>query len=128
MLVVPADGHAWEATVDLRVDDHAEPLAELRRLLVLSRAYALATEADDLAAAGAFDEAASLYERASTLAPQSDELVFWAGLAIAARDLDAGVAKVRQAAAANPNWLVLLDRLSADFAPAGPAVRGALGR
>jgi hypothetical protein len=35
---------------------------------------------------------------------------------------------VRQAAEKQPNWLVLLDRLSADFAPAGASVREALRR
>ena len=67
---------------------------------------------------------ASLYQRAAELAPDSDELLFWSGLAIAqAGDLDGGVAAVRRAAEENPNWLVLLDRLSPEFAPAGEAVR-----
>src|SRR4051812_13270962 len=39
MVVVPAEGEAWRARVDLRVEDHPEPLAELRRLLGLQRAY-----------------------------------------------------------------------------------------
>ena len=43
-------------------------------------------------------------------------------------DLEAGADAVRRAAAARPDWLVLLDRLSPDFAPAGPEVRRALGR
>jgi hypothetical protein len=54
----------------------------------------------------------------------SDELRFWSGLAHAqAGDLDAGVAEVRSAAEANPNRLVLLQRLSPEFAPAAEAVR-----
>ena len=128
LLTVPAAGAPWESTVDLRVDDHREPLGELRRLLGLGRAYALAGRADELIAAGAFAEASELYERAARMAPDADELVFWAGLAIARRDLQGGVEKVRQAAAVNPNWLVLLDRLSPDFAPTGAEVRRALGR
>ena len=128
LVVVPAQGTAWEATADLRVDDHREPLVELRRLLHLSRAYALAGEADELLAAGSIEEACQLYERAAGLAPDADELVFWSGLAIARRDLRVGCEKVLQAAEVNPNWLVLLDRLSPDFAPAGADVRDALGR
>ncbi|MET0824773.1 MAG: DUF1028 domain-containing protein, partial [Solirubrobacterales bacterium] len=42
LLVVPAQGEPWETVVDLRVEDSPEPLAELRRLLALDRAYALA--------------------------------------------------------------------------------------
>jgi uncharacterized Ntn-hydrolase superfamily protein len=39
IVVVAAEGKPWEREIDLRVDDHPEPLAELRRLLRLRRAY-----------------------------------------------------------------------------------------
>jgi len=39
ILVVAAEGEPWDREVDLRVDDHPEPLAELRRLVRLRRAY-----------------------------------------------------------------------------------------
>jgi uncharacterized Ntn-hydrolase superfamily protein len=53
VLVVAAEGRHWEREVDLRVDDHPEPLAELRRLVRLRRAYRTMREppgptADDL--------------------------------------------------------------------------------
>ena len=90
----------------------------------LQRAYDLAGAGDELLAAGRTDEAGELYRRAAELAPSSDELLFWSGLARAqAGDLEGGVAAVRRAAEENPNWLVLLDRLSPEFAPAGEAVR-----
>jgi uncharacterized Ntn-hydrolase superfamily protein len=124
MVVVPADAEPWRRTVDLRVEDHQEPLSELRRLLTLQRAYDLAGAADELLAAGRTDEAGELYRRSAAIAPDAHELLFWAGLARAqAGDLEGGVAAVRRAAEENPNWLVLLDRLSPEFAPAGAAVR-----
>jgi uncharacterized Ntn-hydrolase superfamily protein len=127
MVVVPPDGEPWRRTVDLRVEDHSAPLTELRRLLSLQRAYDLAGAADELLAAGRTAEAGDLYREASRLAPDSDELLFWAGLALAqAGELEAGVDAVRRAAERQPNWLVLLDRLSPDFAPAGARVRAAL--
>jgi uncharacterized Ntn-hydrolase superfamily protein len=127
MIVVPADGEPWRRTVDLRVEDHDVPLDELRRLLRLQRAYDLAGAGDELLAAGRTEEAGAYYTQAAQLAPNSDELLFWSGLAAAqAGDLEAGVAAVRRAAEENPNWLVLLDRLSPEFAPAGEAVRQAL--
>ena len=127
LLVAPAAGEPWQLRVDLRVEDHADPLAELRRLLGLKRAYELAGEADELMGEGRAEEAAGRYERASELAPESDELLFWAGLAIAQNgDVPAGADAVRRAAAIHPGWLTLLDRLSPDFAPAGAAVRQAL--
>jgi uncharacterized Ntn-hydrolase superfamily protein len=129
LVVAPALGEPWEVRLDLRVEDHADPIGELRRLLRLQRAYELAGEADELMGKGRMDEAAPRYLRAAELAPESDELLFWAGLAIAQKgDLDAGVDAVRRAAAVQPGWLTLLDRLSPDFAPAGAAVRSALER
>jgi uncharacterized Ntn-hydrolase superfamily protein len=129
LLVVPAEGEAWRARIDLRVEDHADPVAELGRLLALQRAYELAGTADELMAADRAQAAGELYRRAAELAPGSDELLFWAGLALAhAGDLDAGADAVRRAAEVQPNWLVLLDRLSPDFAPAGAEVRRALDR
>jgi uncharacterized Ntn-hydrolase superfamily protein len=129
MVVVPPEGEPWRARVDLRVEDHAEPLAELRRLLGLQRAYELAGEGDELLAAGRSAEAGERYRAAQALAPESDELLFWAGLAMAqAGELEAGADAVRRAAAVHPNWLVLLERLSPDFAPAGADVLRALGR
>jgi uncharacterized Ntn-hydrolase superfamily protein len=129
LLVAPAEGEAWQTRIELRVEDHPEPLTELWRLLELRRAYELADEADNLMGAGRTDDACALYRRAAELAPESDELLFWSGLAIAqGGDLDAGVDAVRRAAVVNPDWLVLLDRLSSTFAPAGDAVRRSLGR
>jgi uncharacterized Ntn-hydrolase superfamily protein len=40
LLVVPGEGLPWEVVIDLRVDDHPEPLDELRRLLDLQEGYA----------------------------------------------------------------------------------------
>ena len=128
LLVVPAAGEAWQFRADLRVDDHADPVGELRRLLGLQRAYELAGEGDELAAAGDAEAAAGRYVRAAELAPESDELLFWAGLAIAQQgDVAAGADAVRRAASVHPGWLTLLERLSPEFAPAGAAVRRQLG-
>ena len=39
LLVVEGEGRSWETVFDLRVDDHPEPLTELRRLLDLAGGY-----------------------------------------------------------------------------------------
>jgi uncharacterized Ntn-hydrolase superfamily protein len=39
IVVVGPEGDSWEREVDLRVDDHSDPLGELRRLLRLRGAY-----------------------------------------------------------------------------------------
>ena len=127
LLVVPAEGEPWQTRVDLRVEDHRDPIEEIARLLGLQRAYELAGQADELMAADQPVEAGALYRRAAELAPGSDELLFWAGLALAhAGDFEAGVDAVRRAIAVHAGWATLLERLSPDFAPAGEQVRAAL--
>jgi uncharacterized Ntn-hydrolase superfamily protein len=129
LLVVPAEGEPWRTRIDLRVEDHHDPHGELQRLLGLWRAYDLAGAADELMAAGRGDDAGALYRQAAELAPGSDELLFWSGLAVAgAGDVEEGAAIVHRASEVQPNWLVLLERLSPDFAPAGAQVLRALGR
>jgi uncharacterized Ntn-hydrolase superfamily protein len=126
LLVVPAAGEAWRARFDLRVDDHGDPLAELRRLLRLGRAYELAGRADELLAEGAREAARGLYVQAAQVAPEADELAFWAGLGVAADDLDAGVQLLRRAVAQKPSWLTLLERLPAELEPTAEPLRAAL--
>ena len=128
LLVVPAErGEAWRRSVDLRVEDHPDPIAELARLLVLHRAYALAEEADGLVAEGRIDEAGERYAAAAELAPRSDELLFWAGLArVQSGDREGGLEQVRRAVDANPGWLELLPRLSPEVAPSAATVLEAL--
>lgn len=128
ILVVPATGQPWEHVVSLRVEDHPDPLPELRRLVSLQEAYALATRGDDLVSEGRHDEAAETYRAASELAPENDELRFWAGLGHAqAGDVDTGVRLVREAIAQHAGWRDLLDRLSAEVAPSAAFVRDRLG-
>ena len=127
LLVVPAVGEPWRTTVDLRVDDAAEPLAELDRLLDLHDAYGLATAGDDLTGQGLHDEAGDAYAAASALAPGNHELLFWAGLAAAqAGDMPLALERVRGAIALRPAWRDLLARLEPDVAPSAAAVRAAL--
>jgi uncharacterized Ntn-hydrolase superfamily protein len=129
ILVVPAEGEEWETTVSLGVDDHPEPLVELRRLVALREAYDLAGRADALVIDGHHDEAARLYGEASLLAPDNHELLFWAGLGAAqSGDLDLGLDRVRRAIAQQPGWAVLLPRLPADVAPSASAVVDRLAR
>jgi uncharacterized Ntn-hydrolase superfamily protein len=127
IVVAPAEGEPWRLRVDLRVEDHPEPLDEIERLLDLSDAYRLATEADYLVGAGRHKEAAELYTRAGGLAPGNHELVFWAGIAAAeGGDMQRALELVRQAIGMQPGWAALLERLQPDIAPSAAAVRAAL--
>jgi uncharacterized Ntn-hydrolase superfamily protein len=127
ILVVPAAGEAWETVVSLRVEDHPEPLIELRRLVALHDAYELASEGDEAVGEGRHGDAARLFARASALAPDNHELLFWAGLGSAQGGaLDAGVAQVRTAIEMHAGWRALLERLTPEVAPAAAAVRDRL--
>jgi uncharacterized Ntn-hydrolase superfamily protein len=127
LLVAPAEGEPWRRTVDLRVEDHDEPLAELDRLLDLADAYALATQGDELVGAGRHEEAADRYTRAAALAPDNHELLFWSGLAAAqGGDMDTALQRVRRAIELQPGWRDMLGRLEPEIAPSAAAVRAAL--
>jgi uncharacterized Ntn-hydrolase superfamily protein len=128
LVVVPAEGERWHRVVELRVEDHPEPLEELRRLLDLADAYALASEGDDLVGEGRHAEAAERYRRAAELAPESQELLFWAGLSLArGGDVEEAAAKVMRAIDLHAGWGDLLARLDPEISPGADAVREALG-
>ena len=127
ILVVPAEGEPWRTVVSLRVDDDPDPLAELRRLVLLHDAYEVAEEADTLSGDGRHDDAASLYRRASELAPDNLELRFWAGIGLAQGGaVDAGARLVKEVIDVRPAWSDLLDRLPPEIAPSARAVRDRL--
>src|SRR6202165_38742 len=128
MLVVTGTptGRSWEdRIIDIRVEDSAEPLVELRRLLKIKRAYQTDEVADRLEEAGDMKEAATKREEGVALAPELEELAFWAGLQIAINgDVDRGTQLIAQAVKKEPRWtetlhrLVAVDRLNADVAKA----------
>jgi Uncharacterized conserved protein len=125
MVVVAATGtgRPWEdRIIDLRVDDAAEPLAELRRLLRIKRAYMTASDADHLEESGDMAAAVAKLKEAIEIAPDMIELRFWAGLTFAqAGDLDGGCRLIAEAVRKDRRWLetihrlVAVDRLSADL-------------
>lgn len=123
ILVVPPTGERWDTTISLRVDDAPEPLLELRRLIALADAYKLAKEAGELVEAGEHVKAARLFDRACALAPGSHDLLFRAGVGLAQMgDLDAGVQRVREAIAMQPNWKKMLDRVPSEMTPLAEAL------
>jgi uncharacterized Ntn-hydrolase superfamily protein len=128
ILVVPGRGESWTRTADLRVEDHPEPLEELRRLVLLQEAYLEAGEGDRLTGEGEHAAAAAAYVRAAGLAPENTELAFWAGLGLlGSGDEEAGLARLRGVIADHAGWGDLLARLTPGDAPAAARAREALG-
>jgi len=117
MLIVKgnATGRPWADTVlELRVEDHAEPIRELRRLVILHRAYERMNRGDDLIGAGSTEDALVEYRTAAQLAPQIEELPFWHAVTLA--DLgrvEEALPIFRRVFAANLAWATLVQRLPA---------------
>lgn len=117
MLVVSGKqtDESWKGVhVDLRVEDHPEPLIELRRLLKVQRAYEAMNHGDACLSEGKVKEAFQAYEQGTSLAPDIDELTFWQAVTLA----DTG--RVEEALPIfsrlfkiDPNWALLLQRLPA---------------
>ena len=119
LIVVKATGtgRPWvgaDRTFDLRVDDHPEPLKELRRLVRLQRAYAHANRGDELMTEKKVDEALEEYKAAARLAPEILELPFWHAVTLASIGREAEAAPIFKAVfAKEPIWADLLTRLPA---------------
>jgi uncharacterized Ntn-hydrolase superfamily protein len=103
---------AEDRPVDLRVEDHPDPLGELRRLVSLRRAYERVDVGDQLAAAGDVEGSLAEYEAAHRSQPGNLELAFWHGVALAASGREQDAAPIlRRAFEAHAGWIELLKRL-----------------
>ena len=69
-----------DKVMDLRVEDHAEPVKELRRLVMVHRAYKYMNEGDEFLAAGDGAAALEAYGRAAEILPDNPEVKFWAAI------------------------------------------------
>jgi len=120
LLVVSAEstGRPWNDRIfDLRVEDHPDPVGELRRLVQLQRAYNRLNEGDGHFTDGNMVKAMQAYREATDLVPDratNGEAAFWVGVALA----DAGRAEeaipyLARAQRQDARWARLLPRLSA---------------
>ena len=123
LIIVKAksSGRPWEDRVfDLRVDDAAEPLKELRRLVALERAYNH-MNAGDLAVEhhdneGALREYAAAEQIASTtpgvLPSRLAEMTYWHAVALVSmKRVDEALPLFKKVFAIEPGWRTLTSRL-----------------
>jgi uncharacterized Ntn-hydrolase superfamily protein len=110
-----ASGKPWEdRLVDLRVDDQAEPLVELRRLVDLHRAYDEMNRGDEAAAKEQWDAAVGHYTAATRLAPEIAELPFWQAVTLfMAGQEEKALPIFRDVFAREERWRRLVPRLPA---------------
>jgi len=115
LLVVKASpsGRPWaDGVFDLRVEDHPQPLAELRRLVGVQRAYNHMSAGDDCVTAADWACAEREYGLAQGMQPENAEMAFWYAVALASnRRIEEAEPLFRKAFAADPRWRELVRRL-----------------
>lgn len=108
-----ATGKIWEdREIDLRVEDNAEPIIELKRLLKLFRAYEhmnagdLFTEKNDMA------NAMKEYAAAETMYPENAEMKFWHAVTMVNKGkTDEAIPLFKAVFLKDPNWKLLVPQL-----------------
>ena len=116
IIVVDAQLHprAWRGhglVMDMRIEDHPDPVPELRRIVTLQLAYDMLDDDGDEAKAGRSAE--ERYAEVRRIAPDAYELVFWTALELAAKgDIAAARREMAIALAADDSWRRTLEHLA----------------
>lgn len=119
LIVSPRNtGKSWvDRIFDLRVEDHPDPVGELRRLVTLQRAYLKLNEGDHHLETDQIDAALAAYRAATEIVPDKatqGEAAFWVGVTLAdlGREEDA-IPYLKRAYRQHARWIDVLPRLSA---------------
>jgi uncharacterized Ntn-hydrolase superfamily protein len=115
ILVVRVSGSSspWhDRVVDLRVEDHPQPLAEMRRLLRIHQAFTHANNGDLLMEKGENKRALEEYRKSSELSPENPELKFWQAVTLINHgELAQGKTLLKSVFKANDDLRTLVGRL-----------------
>ncbi len=106
-------GKVWEdRLIDLRVEDHPQPVAELRRLLTLHQAYEEMGRGDEAIETGDVVEALKCYSAAEAMSPGNLEMKYWHAVSLANLGrIDEAAPLFRAVFAADGNWREMTTRL-----------------
>jgi uncharacterized Ntn-hydrolase superfamily protein len=106
-------GKSWQDRLyDLRVDDNPEPVAELRRLVKLQRAYNLMNEGDLAVERKDHEAALKAYAGAEALVPGNAEMIYWHAVALVnMKRVDESLPLFARVFEMDPNWKTLTPRL-----------------
>ncbi len=109
------DAKPWERLYDIRVEDHPDPLGEMRRILTVALEYRAATDGDNFMTTGQIDSALVAYTRAADYLPDeatNGELIYWQAVTMADLGrIDDAIPFFRRAFAQDESWIELLRRL-----------------
>lgn len=106
-------GVDWaDRELDLRIEDHKQPLKELRRLIRIHRAYNHANQGDLYVELGEIEKAVSEYEKSAEFYPENAELPYWSAIALASVNrLEEALPIFKDVFARDPNLKTLTPRL-----------------
>jgi uncharacterized Ntn-hydrolase superfamily protein len=92
--------------MELRIEDHPEPLSELERLVKIKRAYGWVDKGDDLLAIGKVEDSMKAYRKAQDLVPGNEEIRFWVGITLAGSQATQaeGLRIISEILERNKNW------------------------
>ncbi len=97
---------------DLRVEDHPEPVEELKRLVRLAKAYNHMNRGDELLTEEKIEEAMEEYSRAMEMYPDNPEMIFWPAVTMASMGkVKESLPLFKKVFNLDPNWAILLPRL-----------------
>ncbi|MDH3216012.1 MAG: DUF1028 domain-containing protein [Candidatus Krumholzibacteria bacterium] len=97
---------------DLRIEDHPNPVKELRRLVAISRAYKFMNDGDERLAENDAAGALKAYSRAMQLAPQITEIQFWSALTLFTNGREEeALENFKQVFAKEKKWIEVVRRL-----------------
>ena len=117
ILVVRAEstGRMWEdRLIDLRVEDHPEPVQELKRLLRVFRAYEHMNRGDLAMEKNDADGALAAYSTANAMCPANLEMKYWHAVALAnLGKMESALPIFREVFAKDRNWRMLTKRIPA---------------
>lgn len=117
-----SSGRPWsDRIVDLRVEDHPDPVGELKRLVRVERAYGHMNAGDACAEKKDWECASREYGAAEKLWPEMTEFVFWHAVTMAgAGRLEEALPLFHRVFAREPKWAELVERLpAAELLPKG---------
>ena len=105
--------NAWEEKkIDLRVDDHKNPIQELSRLLKVNRAYDHMNKGDLAVEDGNMEKALKEYDAAEKMFPENLEMKFWKAVALAnSGRLEEAKPIFQSVFEADKNWKEMITRL-----------------
>ncbi len=114
ILIVPGtkDVPAWQRRVDLRIEDHPDPIKEMRRLVTVHRAYVHMNKGDELMTKGDLDGALQEYAAAEKLYPENVEMPYWTAIGLVnAGQVEKALPMLKAIFDKNPKWKELTRRL-----------------